>query len=294
MTKGCPNLTCSVHLQTSFQVKDGFFFRRDDSRKIQRYKCKICNSKYSSATFTLERFQKKRRINLLVRNLLSTGTSQRNCAYILKVARKTIERKLLYLSQKAEQNQKKFLEMLKENPVENVQFDDLISSVHTKLKPISVSVVTCSKTYTILGASVSEIPAFGKLAEISRRKYGRRKNMHPKVLNKLLHDLKPVISPLAHFKTDEHKQYQAAIQRNYPEATHQCYKGQRATVVGMGELKSKKYDPIFAINQTLALFRYGMNRFIRKTWCTSKKLENVQHHINIFIDFHNQRKLSLM
>ena len=294
MKYGCPNLNCKNYQKSTFQVKDGFFFRHDDSRKIQRFKCKICNIKYSKATFTLEKNQKKRRINHLVRNMLSSGVSQRNCAYNLKVARKTIERKLVYLSKKAELNQKKFLENLRENPINNVQFDDLISSIHTKLKPISVSVVVDPQSYLILGASVAEIPAFGKLAEISRKKYGKRKNMHTKTLDHLLGSLRPVIIESATFKTDEHKRYGDLIKKHFPKSKHLAYRGQRAVVVGMGELKSKKFDPIFAINHTLACFRYGMNRFIRRTWCTSKKLENVQHHINIYIDYHNERKLSQM
>ncbi len=294
MIQGCPNIDCIFYQKNTSQIKDGFYYRRDDSRKIQRFKCKICNTKYSKATFTLEKNQKKRRINHLVYGLLSTGVSQRNCAYILKVARKTVERKLIYLSKKAENNHALFLEELKKNPIKNVQFDDLISSIHTKLKPISISVVTCPKTFLILGARVSEIPAFGKLAEISRKKYGRRKNMHPETLNNLLLNLKPVISESARFDTDEHKRYGELIFKNYPQAGHHQHKSQRAVVVGMGELKSKTYDPIFAINHTLACFRYGMNRFVRRTWCTSKKLENVQHHINIFIDFHNRRKLAQM
>lgn len=294
MKYGCPNLNCKNYQNSAFQVKDGFFFRRDDSRKIQRFKCKICNSKYSAATFTLEKNQKKRRINRLVRGMLSVGVSQRNCAYNLKVARKTIERKLVYLSKKAELNQKKFLEKLRENPINNVQFDDLISSIHTKLKPISVSVVVDPQSFLILGASVAEIPAFGKLAEISRKKYGKRKNMHTETLDNLLGSLKSVIAENATFKTDEHKRYGELIKKHFPTSKHLAYQGQRAVVVGMGELKSKKFDPIFAINHTLACFRYGMNRFIRKTWCTSKKLENVQHHINIYIDYHNERKLSQM
>jgi len=291
MIVDCPNNLCPSCKIGQFQLKDGFYFRREDSRKIQRYRCKICQTRYSKSTFSLEKNQKKRRINLIVRNMLSSGISQRNCAYILKVARKTIERKLLYLSKKSKFNQEITLGCFKENPIHDVQLDDLISSIHTKLKPISVSVVVCPKTYLILGASVSEIPAFGKLAEVSKRKYGKRKNEHPKVLEKLLIDLKPYISQIAHFKTDEHKKYAEIIRKHFPDSTLQQFKGKRATVVGMGELKTKSYDPIFAINHTLASFRYGMNRFLRRTWCTSKKLENVQHHINIFINFHNERKL---
>jgi transposase-like protein len=290
MNIGCPNISCNLYLKNTFQNRDGFYFRRDDSRKIQRYKCKICKTKYSRATFTLEKYQKKRRINLQVRACLSMGVSQRNCAYALKVARKTIERKLIYLSEKAKLNQKKFLDELKLNPINEIQFDDLISSVHTKLKPVSISVVACPKTFSILGAAVSEIPAFGKLAEISRRKYGRRKNFHTKTLDNLMGTLTSYIDPLAEFKTDEHKRYAEIIKKHFPKSKHKAYKSIPATVVGMGELKSKKYDPLFAINHTLACFRYGMNRFIRRTWCTSKKLENIQHHINIFIDFHNEKK----
>lgn len=294
MKQGCPNLHCKNHLQLTFQVKDGFYYRREDARKIQRYKCKICQTKYSKATFTLEKNQKKRRINLLVRNMLSVGVSQRNCANVLKVARKTIERKFIYLSKKAKKNQKKILDNFKENPLQNIQFDDLISSIHTKLKPISISVVVCPKSFVILGASVAEIPAFGKLAQISRRKYGNRKNMHTKSLDDLLFSLKSVIANDAVFKTDEHKRYGELIKKNFPHSRHLAYPGQRAVVVGMGELKTKRFDPIFAINHTLAQFRYGMNRFIRRTWCTSKKLENVQHHLNIYMHYHNERKLSQM
>lgn len=294
MKHGCPNLNCKNYLNTNFQVKDGFYYRHDDSRKIQRFKCKICLRKYSAATNTLEKFQKKRRINRLVRVMLSAGVSQRNCAYNLKVARKTIERKLIYLSRKAQMNHQQFLEKLQENPINNIQFDDLISSIHTKLKPISISVVVDPKSFLVLGAGVAEIPAFGNLAEISRRKYGKRKNMHPESLDQLLFSLRSVIAENAEFKTDDHKRYGELIKKHFPFSKHRTYPGKRAVVVGMGELKSKKFDPIFAINHTLACFRYGMNRFIRRTWCTSKKLENVQHHINIYIDYHNERKLSQM
>lgn len=291
MFNGCPNSTCKVYHQELFQIKDGHFYRQDDSRFIQRYKCKICNRKYSKSTETLEAYQKKRRINLAVRSNLSSGMSMRACAYNLKVARKTIERKFIYLAKKAKLNQEKLLEIWRCNPLKEIQFDDLISSIHTKLKPISVSVVVDPKTYMILGAGVAEIPAFGKLAEISRRKYGRRKNLHPKVLSLLLKNLKGAIDGRAHFKTDEHKRYPEIIKKHYPESSHQTHKSLRASVAGMGELKTKSYDPLFAINQTLACFRYGIDRFIRRTWCTSKKIENVQKHIEIYIDYHNEKKL---
>jgi len=215
----------------------------------------------------------------------------RACAYNLKVARKTIGRKLLYLSKKAKINQQKLLLLWEQNPLKNIQFDDLISSIHTKLKPISISVVVDPKSYMILGAQVAEIPAFGKTAKISRAKYGRRQNMHPQILSELLSNLKSVIASDALFVTDEHKRYPEIIKKYFPFSKHETHKSIPASVAGMGELKTRSFDPLFAVNQTLACFRYGIDRFIRRTWCTSKKMENVQHHIDIYLDYHNEKKL---
>lgn len=290
MEQGCPNKSCKVSHQTIFQAKDGYYYRRDDSRRIQRYRCKVCQTRYSKATHTLEFSQKKRRFNKMIRANLSSGMSMRSCAYNLNLARKTLERKFVYLAKKARVNQRVLLESWRQNPISEVQFDDLISSIHTKLKPISISVVIDPRTFKILGARVAEIPAFGKIAAISRKKYGRRQNHHPQVLSELLFDLKGSISSEILFKTDEHKRYPEIIAKHFPRARHKSYKGLPASIVGMGELKTRKFDPLFAINHTLACFRGGMNRFIRKTWCTSKTLKHTQDHIDIFIDYYNEKK----
>jgi len=290
MKQGCPNKSCKVFHQIIFQVKDGRFYRHDDSRTIQRYKCKICLTRYSHSTHTLEFAQKKRRLNKVIKFNLASGMSMRACAYNLNLARKTIERKFVYLAEKARLNQAELLLLWRKNPINEIQFDDLVSSIHTKLKPITVSVVVDPSTFKILGAQVAEIPAFGKIAELSRKKYGRRQNHHPQVLSKLLFDLKECIAPTATFKTDEHKRYPELIGKHFPNAKHITHKGIPASIVGMGELKTRRYDPLFAINHTLACFRGGMNRFIRRTWCTSKSQKHTQAHIDIFIDYYNEKK----
>lgn len=288
MIPACPNNKCIQFQKKEFQKKDGKYYRRDDRHFIQRYKCQICSKKYSSSTRTLEYRQKKRTVNRLVKADLSSGVSIRRCAYKIGIHRTTVARKLIYLAKKARLNQSKVLEQLRNQPVQNIQFDDLISSIHTKLKPVSISVVIDSNRRLILGASVSEIPSFGLLAKLSKSKYGYRKNMQPENLNTLLTNLKFAIHPNAIFKTDEHNKYPEIILKNYPEATHQQFKSKRASVAGLGELKNKSYDPLFMINHTLAMLRANINRLFRRTWCTSKKQESLQDHVDIFIDFFNQ------
>lgn len=288
MTTGCPNPNCKIHLQTVFQKKDGHYFRADDSRFIQRFKCKICGKKYSASTDKLEYRQKKRRFNQRIREDYAGGKSLNRLALNLGLHPKTIQRKIEYLAKKARHSQQSFHQKLSKEKAVEVQFDDLITSVHTKLKPVAVSVVINSSDRIILGAVVSEIPAFGKIAEISRRKYGRRKNRHTQNLDCLLENLKPIIDPKAQFKTDEHKRYPELIQKHYPQSMHLKYKGERASVAGFGELKSKRFDPLFHINQILAMFRANINRLFRRSWNTTKKENHLQDHIDIFIDYFNE------
>jgi len=294
MKQGCPNLKCKFYQQNNYVQKDGRFYRADDRHFVQRYKCKICKKKFSYSTHSLEYRQKKRTVNSIIKNELASGISQRRCARNLKIDKKTVARKLIYLAKKARLNQEDFLKSIQDGIIKEVQFDDLITSIHTKLKPVSISVIIDSKNRLILGARVSEIPAFGKIAKISRRKYGRRENDHRKNLDELFKIISSKIDPCAKFKTDEHQFYPILLAKYFPHCSHQRFKSMRASVAGLGELKSKKYDPLFMINHTLAMFRANINRLFRKTWCTSKSEELLQDHVDIFVDYFNQMRLETL
>lgn len=287
MNQGCPNLNCSFYNKTFFCKKDGHYFRKDDSRKIQRYKCKACNRKFSRATFTLEYKQKKRRDNQMLFKILASGVSMRRSAIILNLHRTTVDRKLIYLAKKSRQMHAELLLKIGTQKVTRLQFDDLITSEHTKLKPLSISIAIDAENRTILGASVSRIAAFGKLAALSRKKYGRRKSTHKEVLHKLLEKISPLISLDAEIKTDQHQFYPELVQKFFPTAKHFRYKGEKAMIAGLGELKKNGRDPLFGINHTCAMFRANINRLFRRTWCTTKNISRLQDHLDIYIAFHN-------
>lgn len=288
MKVGCPNSLCSFQFKTTQVVKDGYFFRKDDCRQIPRYKCKVCLKRFSASSITLEWKQKKRRVNVPLFKLLSSGVSMRRAALVLNIHHVTVARKLIYLAKKAELSQRELLDKLKASPVTNLQFDDLITSEHTKLKPLSVSVAVDTKRRFILGVQVSTIPSFGHLASLSRQKYGKRKSNHLEKLDELFELIKPVVSKDALIESDEHKRYPEMVTKHFPESTHQRYKGGRGCVAGQGELKKLAYDPLFKINHTCAMLRANINRIFRRTWCTTKKAEKLQLHLQIFVQFFNQ------
>lgn len=264
--------------------KNGFFKRKSDSKIIQKFICKICNKQFSTATFSPCYHQNKRRLNFPIRNLLCSSVSMRRIAIIHNISRNTVKRKLEFLAAQAELNQKKWLKSKSFNCIE---FDDLESFEHTKCKPISVTMLVESKSRKIIGFKASSIGAKGLLAKPSRKKYGRRKNESFKNRRNLFKDLKPYIIESAVFKTDMHKDYPRVISHFFPKAVHKVYKGEQGALTGQGELKKTKFDPLFSINHTLAMLRANINRLVRKTWCTTKKMKYLEMHIQIYVDFHN-------
>ncbi len=288
MIHGCPNLLCPQYQNTYLIIKDGSYYRMDDARFIPRFKCKACGKKFSASSRTLECFQKKRRINQPLFKLLSSGVSMRRCALILGINPITVERKLVYLATKARLSQLAFLESLKANPIRKIQFDDLITSEHTKMKPLAVTLAVDTQSRKILNIDVSRIPAFGLLAKKSRMKYGKRENEHRLKLDQFMQNIAPVVHSQALIQSDEHHLYHPVVQKYFPEATHEQFKGGRGCIAGQGELKKLHYDPLFSLNHTCAMLRANINRLFRRTWCTTKKPERLKDHLDIYCQFHNE------
>lgn len=211
----------------------------------------------------------------------------RRTALIFKIHRMTVKRKLIYLAKKARILHQKRL-MYLSNQVNHLQFDDLITIEHTKLKPLTVTLAVDAKKRTILGAEVGQIPAFGLLAEKSRKKYGYRESQHKDTLKRLFESIKNTVRKNALIESDEHHLYPQFVKKFFPLADHQQHKGERGCIVGQGELKKIHFDPLFTLNHSCAMFRANINRLIRKTWCTTKDPKSLKDHLDIYIEFHNK------
>ena len=284
MKRNCPNFKCAL---PDFIIRDGIYRRKDDSKIIQRFRCKTCGVRFSSATFSDAYRQKKRRINLKTLELLASNVSIRRAAVLLRVDKKTIARRLPFLAKRCRRKNQKRLDELK-GRVHNIQLDDLITKENSKLKPLTVTIVVDEDRRRILAAEVSKIPAFGHLAKLAVKKYGERKDEHFEGLTRVFQKIAPIVSAEVLIKTDEHQRYPGFVSTYLPKSKHLTFKSERAHVAGQGELKKVAFDPLFAINHTCAMFRSSMNRLIRKTWCTTKDPARLKDHIDVFIYFYNE------
>ena len=209
----------------------------------------------------------------------------RRSAKLLNVARRTIERKLLYLGQQAKIKNELFQSNYKN--VLSFQFDDLETIEHSKCKPLSVTLAVEYSTRKILGFEVSQMPAKGHLAKIAKAKYGKREDKRQEGIKKLLSRVKKMTVSNVRIDSDEHPYYLPIVKEQFPFGEYFQSKGARGCIAGQGELKKLKWDPLFYLNHTCAMLRANINRLIRKTWCTTKDAQRLIDHLHIYMCYHN-------
>jgi hypothetical protein len=215
--------------------------------------------------------------------------TQTRLALDLNVTRKTVVRKIRYLARLKEIDHQAFLETYyRDQPLAEIQFDDLETSEHTKCKPLSVTLAVDPQTRKILKFQVSSMPAKGHLASISRQKYGYRADERPEKWDLFMKELIPYAKPECVWTSDENPHYPAHLKRHHPQATHVRVKGGRGAITGQGELKKLKFDPLFSLNHTCAMLRANMSRLVRRTWTTTKNKQGLIDHLTLYVSFHNE------
>jgi transposase-like protein len=268
------------HCKSHHIKKHGQFFRHHTRTWIKRSYCKTCHKTFSSRTQAPDRYQKKTKLNEIIARMLCEKNSMRGISRILKISFSTVYRKFLYLSD------------LNSKPLvlstgSSIWIDEMEDIEHTKLKPCTIAIAVDSN-YKILAATVGTLPAKGLIARISRKKYGLRANQSELTMKKLMRTLKGTSKPQVMI-CDKKSSYPRIFKEAFPDITVHTYQGKRNQELENKYLAKKEFDPLFAVNQKSADLRDKINRLNRKSFCTTKKLENLQRHLNLRVAYENNR-----
>jgi hypothetical protein len=230
-------------------------------------------------------------VNQKIRELLCSSVSLTRTAELLRLNPKTVVRKAIFLGIQAKLAERERILALSDGVISEAQFDEMQTAEHTKCKPVSLPLLVHPGTRQILGIEVASMPATGKLAEIARRKYPPRRDERAEKGQKVLRVLERIAPPNIPILSDQWPTYPHWIKAVLPTAVHHTVKGKRGCVVGMGELKKTGFDPLFSLNHTAAMFRANVNRLHRRTWCTTKKLDRLELHLWLYVNFHNETRI---
>ena len=280
--KRCSNLICKYHQNSGGRfIKKGFYFIKRLRQRIRKYQCKNCLKIFSSRTFKPDYKHKKMDLNFKLAHLLTEGVSLRSASRIIGLTYRNTYKKFLWFKNLV-QTEKAKLKFVGHT----LQFDELETIHHTKCKPLSIILVV-NENHELLEAQVAEMPAKGRLAAFSRMKYGFRKDQRPQKLAEALDFVKVHLHAKPNLiQSDANPSYSKQVRSVFPETEYKQYnraKKERLRNRIHEKLNKKKFDPLFAVNHKCALLRSQIKRLTRRSWCTTKKVENLQLHLDLFI-----------
>lgn len=286
-----------AHCKSNDVIRKSFYFVKHSRSYIRRYLCKSCRKTFSSKTMTSTYRHKKPFLNIKIFNLLSNGNTQRGIARLLGCTKNTVSRKFQWLYLNKTELRINLNNSINTNCHQSfsphIQIDEQESIEHTKLKPVTIPICVDSQ-YKIISVQTGAIRAKGHLAKISLRKYGYRKCQREKALKDLFLNIKESLKqdPIS-ITTDSSPHYLKLVRTFFPNSKH-------IRVVSRDKTKKKKelmftaeqkklFDPMFAINQRCAKLRADIRRLTRRSWCTTKKIDNLQKHLELYQIFNNNQ-----
>ncbi|MFM8269928.1 MAG: hypothetical protein ACKN9V_07040 [Pseudomonadota bacterium] len=290
----CPNTLCEYHLSppAQFSIKKGYYVTRWNHQKVARYQCRKCKKKFSSHTFYRIYRQKKPFLNAKVFHLYCSATTQRRIAFILGINVKTVVRKFLFLAKHAEElHLNKLLE--KAFDVQNVQFDEMLSFEHTRLKPLSIALAVEKGTYRVVALKVAESHYQGRLASIALRKYGPRMDKSHEARHEVLNAINSQLKSSCAITTDEKPHYRNEVCCIVPRAELCQVKNRGSRLERLLKARRRNIkDDMFELNLVAAKIRHDLSRMARKVWVTTKRADRLQKHLMLFVAFHNGYPIS--
>lgn len=288
----CPNPACSLHEKApkGFFIKKGYFRTAHNRQHVPRYQCKTCKKLFSTRTMSSTYKQKKPEINQKIYKWYCSATTQRRMARVLGINRKTVIRKFLFMARQARKEHEK---RVHEGQIKTtfVQFDEMETFEHTRLKPLSIAIAVRAKTGEIIEAQVSSKTAHGYLAKLAQQKYGFRQDTREAAREDVFKMINRCGQKDITVMTDKAGHYPYEILKFVPGAKIEQVKSTQRRDRSTDSDRRNKDPRMFMINSVQARIRHDLSRMARRVWVTTKRPEFLQAHLDLYIAFNNKYEL---
>jgi len=160
-----------------------------------------------------------------------------------------------------------------------VQFDEMETLQGNKKRPLSISLAIRAKTGQIIDARVAKMRLKGRLAKkyLENIKYWNEDN-RKEITKNVFKVVKVISKENITIASDMKKSYPNIIKSIIPNAEIKVHKRR---------VEKKEFDPMFRLNHIAAKIRADLSRMRRRTWAITKKWQNLQKHLYIYIAWNN-------
>jgi len=287
----CPHSGCpSAQAQEFAWCKKGFFLRKCDGRRVQRFLCRSCGRKFSRQTFRFTYRLRRPLLRLQLYRLLTSKVTMRQAARIVGCCRHTVERLHRRMGEVCAEFHQHQLGKIGPRIDGVFQLDELETFETDRLvRPVTVPVLIEKHSYFVIHSEVAPMGPRGRLhAAAKRRKerdvalFGPRVNGSRRAVKATLEKLHSVMDSQAilSIQTDRKTSYRRLV--------HELFPGRLGSHVRESSRRRRDYgNVLFPINHTLAMMRDGISRLVRRSWGASKHRQRLGDHLSLWTVYRN-------
>jgi transposase-like protein len=285
----CPRASCDSHGNpgTWRFIRKGFYRRRSDGRRVQRYRCTRCSLTFSSQTFSTTYWLK--RPDLLVPLFWRIGhcSALRQIAHEFRVVHATVQR----LVERLGRHCLLFHERLRPAvPAEPLVLDGFRSFESGQYWPFDLNLLV-GVSHFVYGFNDAELRRSGTMRPGQRRRRAALERAHgrphPDATRIAVQELVGRVVPegqAAEICSDEHASYPRAFRR---------LRGRRIRHERTSSRASRTpRNPLFPANLADLLLRHGSANHKRETIAFSKRRQGALYRAAIFTVWRNYVKSS--
>ncbi|PKL06966.1 MAG: hypothetical protein CVV51_14855, partial [Spirochaetae bacterium HGW-Spirochaetae-7] len=296
----CPNPACAYHQHAPKErwfVAAGFYVTKTFG-KVQRFRCSFCGKYFSTQTFSLDYFAKRKIAYPQIETLLSSSMSIRALSRFFSASCGTIQNRIDRLARQAIALQS----MLRPHahPHESVCIDGFVSFDVSQYFPNNITLAVTADSQFFLAATHATLRRSGNTTEAQKHRMSllyRACTFEPRsiersfreLLDRLAQERMPQLWQPLILITDEKQEYRRALYR------HPLFRFQNADhrlvhlTVHSTEPRTW-YNPLFGANYMDRELRKDQAAHRRETVCFSRNVANMLNRFCVYMAWHNYAK----
>ena len=245
--------------------------------KVQRFKCSACLGTFSKRTNSKYYRKRVQRKASMITSMYCEGMSLRAIGRVLKINRKTVEKYFLEASYEAREAHSKTLSE-GEIVTTYIQCDEMETFEHGHKRPLGIQLAIRPKTGQIITAKVCRIPMRAVTATKQAKQEYAVLNTRSRTKAEMLIEVSKVIEEGGTIRSDGKYLDRSMLKTILPTATYKT---------------STTPDDIFMLNKICLKIRQDISRMRRRTLSTTKKMERLQNHLDLYVHYNNTVRITV-
>ncbi len=283
----CPRRECQYHTdpRPGFCRRSGSYRARCRAEPVPRFRCHGCRKSFSSQTFRHDYHDRRPDCNELLFLLLASGMGLRQSARVVKLAPSSVQAKMRKIALTCRGLHRNLCRRLPAGAT--YLLDEEETFAKASVRPLTMPVLIEKESWFVVATTAGSIRRLARPGTRRRRLQDREERLHGKRRDRSKTCVKLVLGRLKQLqgqlpfvlRTDEKSSYRTIARGLFgDQVVHETTLGSRPRTT---------WNPLFAINTTMAMTRDNSGRLRRRSWLVTQKARFLRRQMQIFMVYRN-------